>query len=322
MRQINKIGVLTSGGDAPGMNAAIRAVVRQAIYQDVEVIGIQRGYLGLLKNEFVKLNLSSVADIVHRGGTALRTARCEEFKTEAGQDQGVDNLHEEGIEGLVVIGGDGSFHGALALARRGIEVIGVPGTIDNDLSGTDYTIGFDTAVNNVLDALNKIRDTATSHERTFVIEVMGRKSGQIALTAGLAGGAESILIPEIPYDLDEIIFKLERGLDRGKLHSLIIVAEGAASGLEIGKEIERRTGLDTRVSILGHIQRGGNPTALDRMLASRMGAHAVEMLLSGKSSKMTGIVAGNLTEPDLETVLRQKTGINKEIWELAKILAI
>ncbi|NPV29555.1 MAG: 6-phosphofructokinase [Firmicutes bacterium] len=322
MRPASRIGVLTSGGDAPGMNAAIRAVVRKAIYHGLEVIGIRRGFLGLLKKEFVQLSLGSVADIIHRGGTMLRTARCEEFKTAEGQARGVDNLQAEGIEGVVVIGGDGSFRGALALARHGIGVVGVPATIDNDLPCTDYCIGFDTAVNNVVDAINKIRDTATSHERTFVIEVMGRHAGHIALFAGLAGGAESILIPEIPYDMNEVIFKLERGLNRGKLHSIIIVAEGAASGLAVGEEIRQRTGLETRITILGHLQRGGTPTALDRVIASRMGAKAVDLLRSGETGKMVGIAAGKLVSVELEEVLRQKRELDREIWELAGILAI
>ncbi len=322
MRPVERIGVLTSGGDAPGMNAAIRAVVRKAIYHGLDVIGIRRGYLGLLKKEFVRFTLGSVGDIIQRGGTILHTARCEEFKTPEGQAQGAANLKEEGIEGLVVIGGDGSFRGALALARFGIPVIGIPATIDNDLPGTDYTVGFDTAVNTVVEAINKIRDTATSHERTFVIEVMGRHAGHIALYAGLAGGAESVLVPEIPYDIDEIIFKLERGLSRGKAHSIIIVAEGAGSGLEIGQEIRRRTGLETRVTILGHLQRGGTPTALDRILASRMGAKAVDLLMSGETRKMVGVINGEVVVSDLEEVLQKKRELNKEMWELAGILAI
>ena len=244
MRSVNKIGVLTSGGDAPGMNAAVRAVVRKAIYQGLEVVGIQHGYCGLLKKEFIPLNLRSVGDIIQRGGTMLRTARCEEFKSQQGMLEGVRNLQEQGIEGLAVIGGDGSFRGALAMAHYGVPVVGIPATIDNDLEGTDYSIGFDTALNNVVDAINKIRDTATSHERTFIVEVMGHKSGQIALIAGLAGGAESILIPEVPFDIDELIFKLDRGINRGKLHSIIVVAEGAGSGMEIGEQIRQRTGYE------------------------------------------------------------------------------
>lgn len=321
-RQVNRIGMLTSGGDAPGMNAAIRAVVRKSIYHGLEVVGIKRGFDGLLKKEFVKLQLGSVADIIHRGGTILHTARSEEFKTEEGQRKGVNNLRDGGIDGLVVIGGDGSFKGALALAKLGVPVIGVPATIDNDVGGTDLTIGFDTAVNNVVDAINKIRDTATSHERIFIIEVMGRHAGHIALYAGLSGGAESILVPEIPVDIDEVIFKLQRGINRGKLHSIIIVAEGAASGLTIGEEIKKRMGQETRVTILGHLQRGGAPTALDRMLASCMGAKAVDLLLEGESRKMVGIVNGKLVAVDIEEALSRKRVLNRELWELAAILAI
>lgn len=321
-RQVNRIGMLTSGGDAPGMNAAIRAVVRKSIYHGLEVVGIKRGFDGLLKKEFVKLRLGSVADIIHRGGTILHTARSEEFKTEEGQRKGVNNIRDGGIDGLVVIGGDGSFKGALALAKLGVPVIGVPATIDNDVGGTDMTIGFDTAVNNVVDAINKIRDTATSHERIFIIEVMGRHAGHIALYAGLSGGAESILVPEIPVDIDEVIFKLQRGINRGKLHSIIIVAEGAASGLTIGEEIKKRMGQETRVTILGHLQRGGAPTALDRMLASCMGAKAVDLLLEGESRKMVGIVNGKLVAVDIEEALSRKRVLNRELWELAAILAI
>ncbi|MFY9431550.1 MAG: 6-phosphofructokinase [Thermacetogeniaceae bacterium] len=322
MYQVNHIGVLTSGGDAPGMNAAIRAVVRKSIFHGLQVAGIKRGYLGLLKKEFVNYSLGSVADIIHRGGTILHTARCEEFKTEEGQRTAVKNLQEEGIDALVVIGGEGSMRGAFALSKYGVPVVGIPATIDNDLVGTEFSIGFDTAVNNVVDAINKIRDTATSHERVFIIEVMGRKTGQIALYAGLAGGAESILLPEIDLDMNEVIFKLERGINRGKLHSIIIVAEGAASAIEVGDEIRKRTGLETRITILGHLQRGGTPTALDRMLASRMGAKAVELLLQGANRKMVGIAAGELLALDLEDVLSREKVLDRSIWELAAVLAI
>lgn len=320
---MRRIALLTSGGDAPGMNAAIRAVVRKAIYHGLEVIGVRRGFSGLIHGEFVEMNLSSVADIIHRGGTILRTARSEEFKTPAGRATAARNLRERGIEGLIVIGGDGSFRGASLLSQEhGINVIGIPATIDNDIPCTDYSIGFDTAVNNVVDAINKIRDTATSHERTYVIEVMGRRSGFIALEAGLAGGAESILIPEIPYDLDEVCAKLIRGHKRGKLHSIIIVAEGAASGLEIGRIIREKTGFETRVTILGHLQRGGTPTAFDRTIGSRMGARAVELLMAGESNKMVGIVHGEIVTVDINCALGQQRTIDRDLYELASILAI
>jgi len=267
---VQRIGVLTSGGDSPGMNAAIRAVVRKAIYHGVEVIGIKHGFTGFIEAEMGPMNLGSVADIIHRGGTILQTARSEEFKMPQGREKAFQNVKRFRLQGLVIIGGDGSFRGGLKFYREyKVPVVCVPGTIDNDIPGTDYSIGFDTAVSNVVDAINKIRDTATSHERTFIIEVMGRESGYIALTAGLAGGAETIVIPERSVNVDEICGKLCRGYKRGKLHSIIIVAEGAASGLEMGRQIKEKTGFDTKVTILGHLQRGGTPTAYDRILASR-----------------------------------------------------
>lgn len=320
---LKRIGVLTSGGDAPGMNAAVRAVVRTGIYHGLDVFGIQRGYSGLVNGEFRELNLSSVADIIQRGGTILRTARSETFRTPEGRQKAAENLKSLGIEGLVIIGGDGSFRGAQALSNeQNIKIVGVPGTIDNDIPCTDYTIGFDTAVNNVVDAVNKIRDTATSHERTYVIEVMGRNSGFIALEAGLAGGAETILIPEVEVNIDEIVEKLLRGNKRGKLHSIILVAEGAASGLEIGRLIKEKAGFDTKVTILGHIQRGGTPTAFDRTIASRLGARAVELLLEGQDKKVVGVVSGDIKAFDIDYALSQEKTINKTMYELAGILSI
>jgi 6-phosphofructokinase 1 len=321
--KLKKIGVLTSGGDAPGMNAAIRAVVRNAIYRGIEVVGIRRGYSGLVNGEFRSMNLSSVADIIQRGGTILLTARSETFRTVEGRKKAAENLKAEGIEGLVIIGGDGSFKGASVLhEEHGINFVGVPTTIDNDIACTDYCIGFDTAVNNVVDAINKIRDTATSHERTYVIEVMGHDSGFIALEAGLAGGAESILIPEIKVTINEVIEKLHRGHNRGKLHSIIVVAEGAGSGLEIGRQIQEKTGFDTKVTILGHIQRGGTPTAFDRTIASRLGAAAVDLLLEGADKKAVGVVCGKLKDFTIECALEEKKTIDKTIYDLAGILAI
>lgn len=320
---MQRIAVMTSGGDAPGMNAAIRAVVRKAIYHGIEVIGINRGYNGFIEGDMWPMNLGSVADIIHRGGTKLHTARSEEFKTPEGRAKAYANVKRFGVEGLVVIGGDGSFKGAqLFHAEHNLPIVCVPGTIDNDIPGTDYTIGFDTCVNNVVDAINKIRDTATSHERTFIVEVMGRNSGFIALNAGLAGGAESIIVPEVPYDINEICKKLMRGVKRGKLHSIILVAEGAASGLEIGRQIKEITGHDTRVTILGHLQRGGIPTAFDRLLASRMGAKAVDVLRSGGTDKVIGVRAGEIVEYDLNDVFTQEKHIDKEMLELANALSI
>ncbi len=320
---MQRIGVLTSGGDSPGMNAAIRAVVRKAIYHGVEVIGIKHGFTGFIEAEMGPMNLGSVADIIHRGGTILQTARSEEFKMPQGREKAFQNVKRFRLQGLVIIGGDGSFRGGLKFYREyKVPVVCVPGTIDNDIPGTDYSIGFDTAVSNVVDAINKIRDTATSHERTFIIEVMGRESGYIALTAGLAGGAETIVIPERSVNVDEICGKLCRGYKRGKLHSIIIVAEGAASGLEMGRQIKEKTGFDTKVTILGHLQRGGTPTAYDRILASRLGAQSVELLMSGETCKMVGMVSGNIVAEDLEEILTTKKEIDMDMYNLAAILSI
>lgn len=319
---MKRIGVLTSGGDSPGMNAAVRAVVRKAIYHAVEVYGIYNGYSGLISGKIEKLELGSVGDIIHRGGTKLYTARCPEFKTVEGREKGIENLKKLGIEGLVVIGGDGSYMGAKKLTEHGFPCVGVPGTIDNDIPGTDFTIGFDTALNTVIDAIDKIRDTATSHERTYVIEVMGRHAGDIALWAGLAGGAESILIPEADYDMQEIIGRLKRGHDRGKKHSIIIVAEGVGSGVEFGKRIEEETNLETRVSVLGHIQRGGSPSASDRVLASRLGAYAVELLLKGKGGRCVGIQNNKLVDHDIIEILESKHTVEPNMYQLSKELSI
>jgi 6-phosphofructokinase 1 len=321
-RAMKRIGVLTSGGDSPGMNAAIRAVVRKAIYHGVEVYGIYHGYAGLIAGNIKKLEVGDVGDIIHRGGTMLYTARCPEFKTLEGQLKGIEQLKKHGIEGLVVIGGDGSYQGAKKLTEHGFPCVGVPGTIDNDIPGTDFTIGFDTALNTVIDAIDKIRDTATSHERTYVIEVMGRHAGDIALWAGLAGGAESILIPEADYDMDDIINRLKRGHERGKKHSIIIVAEGVGSGVEFGKRIEEATGFETRVTVLGHVQRGGSPTAFDRVLASRLGARAVELLLEGKGGRCVGIQNNKLVDHDIIEALAQKHTIEQKMYQLSKELSI
>jgi 6-phosphofructokinase 1 len=319
---MKRIGVLTSGGDAPGMNAAIRAVVRKAIYHNLEVYGIYGGYAGLISGNIKKLELGSVGDIIHRGGTMLFSARCEEFKTKEGQAKGIEQLKAHGIEGLVVIGGDGSYRGAKALTEQGFPCVGIPGTIDNDVPGTEVTIGFDTALNTVIDAIDKIRDTATSHERTFVIEVMGRDAGDIALWAGLAGGAESIIIPEENYDMNEIIERLNKGSERGKKHSIIIVAEGVISGVEFAEKLKAVTNADVRVSVLGHIQRGGSPTAADRVLASRMGAYAVELLISNKGGRAVGMVRNQLVDYDIIEALAQKHMVDFGLLKLSKELSI
>ncbi|HDX9578956.1 6-phosphofructokinase [Bacillus cytotoxicus] len=319
---MKRIGVLTSGGDSPGMNAAIRAVVRKAIYHNLEVYGIYHGYAGLISGHIEKLELGSVGDIIHRGGTKLYTARCPEFKELEGQLKGIEQLKKFGIEGLVVIGGDGSYQGAKKLTEHGFPCVGVPGTIDNDIPGTDFTIGFDTALNTVIDAIDKIRDTATSHERTYVIEVMGRHAGDIALWAGLADGAETILIPEEDYDMEDVIARLKRGSERGKKHSIIVVAEGVGSAIEIGKQIEEATNFDTRVTVLGHVQRGGSPSAMDRVLASRLGARAVELLLEEKGGRCVGIQNNKLVDHDIIEALAKKHEIDAEMYQLSKELSI
>lgn len=316
------IGVLTSGGDAPGMNAAIRGVVRAGIFNKCKVLGIKNGYNGLIKGDIKEMDLSSVADIIHRGGTILKTARCEEFKTEEGRKKAINVLEVFGIEGLVVIGGDGSFRGAQKLSEAGISAIGIPGTIDNDLGYTDYTIGFDTAINTVLDSVSKIRDTSISHGRANIIEVMGRHCGDIALHAGLAGGAESIIVPEEKFSINDVCKKLIQGKCRGKLHSIIMLAEGIGNAFELGKEIEEKTSIETKVTVLGHIQRGGNPSALDRIIASRMGARAVDLLNSGKSARALGIKHNELVDLDIDEALLVEKKFDKEMYELTKILSI
>lgn len=317
-----RIAVLTSGGDAPGMNAAIRAVVRKGIYLGCEIYGIREGFRGIIADDMVKMDLGSVADIIQRGGTILRTARCDEFLTQEGQARAAGNLRARGIDALIVIGGDGSFRGAVALTRAGIPAVGVPGTIDNDIPGTDYTIGFETAVNTAADAIDKIRDTATSHQRLFVVELMGRHSGAIALAAGLAVGAESILVPERPVDLDQVCQRLEAGIKRGKLHSIILVAEGVASGFDIAAALRERTGQDIRVTVLGHLQRGGAPSAFDRILASRMASLAVDAALEGRGGEMVVVQGGRYQTMDIEAGLKLPANFDEEGFRLAKILSI
>lgn len=318
---MKKIGVLTSGGDSPGMNAAIRAVVRKAIYHGLEVAGIFHGYQGLIDGNIKPLERGDVGDIIQRGGTMLYSARCLEFKEEAGQLKAIEQLRAHEIDGLVVIGGDGSYRGAKALTKRGIPCVGVPGTIDNDIAGTDYTIGFDTALNTVIEAIDKIRDTATSHDRSFIIEVMGRDAGDLALWAGLAGGAETILIPEEPHDLEDMAERLKRGRDRGKKHSIIIVAEGVMSGQDLQVKL-LEMGIETRVSVLGHIQRGGSPTARDRVLASQMGAKAVELLLQNNGGKAVGMRNHEIVAYDFEEVFEESPEFDNEMYKLSKELSI
>ncbi len=319
---MKRIGVLTSGGDSPGMNAAIRAVVRCGIEAGMEVYGISRGYEGLLDGEISQLDRNSVGDILHRGGTILKTARSERFRTEEGQLHAVSILETFGIEGLVVIGGDGSLRGGCDLTKRGIKVMGLPGTIDNDLGYTDYTIGFDTAVTTVLDAISKIRDTSSSHERTTVIEVMGRHCGDIALHAGLAGGAEAVLIPEIEMDLNELCRKIVIGANRGKQHSIIIKAEGVGvSSQQLAETIEDRTGRETRLVVLSYLQRGGSPTSRARMLATLTGAKAIELLREDSGSKAIGTINGEIVAFDLQQAMEQKREIDREMYDLIGVLS-
>lgn len=319
---MNKIAILTSGGDAPGMNAAIRAAVRKGIHEGLEVYGIYNGYQGMIEGKIEQLDAGSVGDIIQRGGTMLHSSRCPEFKTAEGQAEGLRQLRERGIEGLIVIGGDGSFRGAQALSELGFACVGVPGTIDNDIRGTDYTLGFDTALNTVIDAIDKIRDTATSHERTFIVEVMGRDAGDLALWAGVAGGAESILIPERPHDIKEIISRLRQGTDRGKKHSILIVAEGVMTGHALAGHLKEAADIETRVSVLGHIQRGGSPTGRDRVLASKFGARAVEVLIEGKTGVAVGMRNHAVIDYPLTEVFSRREGMEDGLYELSKELSI
>ncbi|MDG0813642.1 6-phosphofructokinase [Cohnella rhizosphaerae] len=303
------------------MNAAVRAVVRSALFRGLEVYGVQRGYQGLLNEDLRQMDLRSVGDIIQRGGTILQTARCKEFLTPEGQQRGADVLRKHGIDGLVVIGGDGSYQGANKLSKLGIKTMGLPGTIDNDIPFTDFTIGFDTATSIVVDAINKLRDTMTSHERSSVVEVMGRHCGDIALYAGLASGAESILVPEVSFDIREISQRMRENFQNGKRHSIVIVAEGVCGGDEIARQITEHSGIEPRVTVLGHIQRGGSPTHNDRILASRLGDFAVERLEAGDSAKACGIVKGQLVTTDIDTVVSTKKSFDMDLYNLAIRLA-
>ena len=319
---MERIGVLTSGGDSPGMNAAIRAVVRCGIEAGLEVYGIERGYEGLIDGDIKPLDLASVGDILHRGGTFLKTARSERFMTEEGIQKAVTMLESYKIGGLVLIGGDGTLRGGVELARRGVTVMCLPGTIDNDVGYSDYTIGFDTAVNTVLDAIGKIRDTSSSHERATVIEVMGRECGDIALYSALSGGAESVLVPEMPVDIKDICRKLLAGRNRGKLHSIIIKAEGAEiSSTELVKQIAEKTGQDVKLVILAYLQRGGSPTAQDRILASLLAEKAVQLLKDDSDSRAIGKIGEEIVAFDLEDAVKMEDPIDKRLIKLADILS-
>ncbi len=320
-QKVTTIGVLTSGGDAPGMNAAIRSVVRTAISRGIKVMGIRKGYNGLLAGDVFEMDTRSVSDIIQRGGTILQTARCKEFITAEGQQRGADMCRVFGIDGLVVIGGDGSFQGAEKLANLGINTIGVPGTIDLDIACTEYTIGFDTAVNTAMDAINKIRDTSTSHRRCSIVEVMGRHAGYIALWCAINSGAEMVLLPEVPRPSDEeIVKKIIENKNKGKKHFLIIVAEGVGGSEQLAQTIEKVTGIESRATILGHLQRGGSPTAVDRMQASMMGAKAVDLLCEGKAKRVVAYINGQYVDYDINEALKMTKQLDPYMYSLSDIL--
>ena len=318
---MKKIAILTSGGDAPGMNACIRACVRSAINSGLEVYGVERGYFGLVNNNIFPMDTHSVCDIVQKGGTILKTARCLEFKFPETRKKAADNLKALGIEGLVVIGGDGSFTGARYLSdENGINVVGIPGTIDNDLAYTDYTLGFDTAVNTVLWAINNLRDTMTSHDRVSLVKVMGRRCGDIAMYAGICGGAEYILVPEIPYDIKAIAEDIKKSKERGKTSNIIVLAEGAGNETEIKTLVSVLSGADVKVTTLGHIQRGGSPTMADRMLAARFGTRATELLLQGKTNRVIGIKNNKIIDLDIAEALSETKQIDRHLYDMASKL--
>ena len=319
---MKRIGVLTSGGDAPGMNAAIRSVTRAAIYDNLDVIGFRRGYEGLLEGDGIPLTVSSVGGIIHRGGTILRTARCERFMTPEGVREGYQRLKEYDIDALVVIGGDGSFRGAYELHKLGFPVVGIPGTIDNDMAGTDCTIGFDTACNTALQCIQKLRDTASSHERLFIVEVMGRSAGFIALEAAVAAGAECVLVPEQPFDIEQLCKKLHYAKERGKTHSLIIVAEGVMPASDLAHKLKDTASYDARIVVLGHIQRGGSPSSFDAVLASRLGGGAVEALSRGEFGVMVGRTCGMIVTNPLQFAWEKKKELDADMMTLVDVLGI
>lgn len=319
---IKKIGVLTSGGDAPGMNAAIRAVVRTALSKGMEVYGIRRGYVGLISGDIIKMDARSVSDIIHRGGTMLYTARCPEFRTEEGLQKAKDTCEELGLEGIVVIGGDGSFRGAADLSARGILCVGLPGTIDNDIACTDYTIGYDTAMNTAMEMVDKLRDTSQSHDRCTVVEVMGRNAGYIAVNTGIACGAIEIITREVPYDLDAIAKKMLEAKANGKQNFVIVVSEGIGNANEIAKIIEEKTHIESRATILGHVQRGGSPTVRDRVLAAELGHYAVGLLEQGISNRVVGIQKDEIVDFDIQEALSMKKAYETELHKIAEQIAI
>lgn len=320
---MKKIGVLTSGGDAPGMNAAVRSVVRTACENGMEVVGIKRGYTGLINGDMVNMNIRSVSDIIHRGGTILYSARCLEFKEEAGIQKAIDSCKANGIEGMVVIGGDGSFRGARDLSLRGIPCIGVPGTIDNDIACTDYTIGYDTCLNTIMDMVDRVRDTTESHDRCSVIEVMGRRAGYLALNAGIAVGATTILVPEFDYDIErDVIERMRRTQKTGKRHFIIMVAEGIGGVEELARKIESETKVESRAVILGHVQRGGAPTCKDRVVASQMGNKAVKLLQQGIGNRVVGMKNEQIFDMDIFEALSMTKSLDRELFEISYEISI
>ena len=319
---MKKIGVLTSGGDAPGMNAAIRAVVRTAISKGMQVFGINRGYNGLINGDVYEMNTRSVSSIIQRGGTLLYTARCPEFRTEEGLQKAKKTCEELGLEGIVVIGGDGSFRGAADLSERGILCVGLPGTIDNDIACTEYAIGYDTAMNTVVEMVDKLRDTCHSHDRCCVVEVMGRNAGHIALNTGVACGATFVLVPELPYDLDEVAKKMLETKKTGKQNFIVIVAEGIGHSELIAKTLEAKTGIEARATILGHVQRGGSPTLRDRVVASEMGYYAVELLENDIGNRVVGMQQGKIVDFDIQEALSMKKPFDEKLYQISNTISI
>lgn len=319
---VKTIGVLTSGGDAPGMNAAVRSVVRSALAKGIKVIGIRRGYNGLIYDDVFEMDLRSVSDIIHRGGTVLYTARSPEFKTEEGMNKALETCKKYGIDGCVVIGGDGSYRGARDLSLHGVPCVGLPGTIDNDIACTDYTIGFDTAMNTAMEMIDKLRDTSQSHERCSVVEVMGRGAGYLALETGIAVGATAILIPEVNYDLDSIIAKMRKTQKSGKKHFIIVVAEGVGHVEELAKKIQEITGIESRATVLGHVQRGGNPTVRDRVVASEMGYRAVELLSGGVGNRVVAMRDNKIADFDIYEALQMEKTISDKLYTVANEISI
>ncbi len=319
---VKTIGVLTSGGDAPGMNAAVRSVVRSALAKGIKVIGVRRGYNGLIYDDVFEMDLRSVSDIIHRGGTVLYTARSPEFKTEEGMNKALETCKKYGIDGCVVIGGDGSYRGARDLSMHGVPCVGLPGTIDNDIACTDYTIGFDTAMNTAMEMIDKLRDTSQSHERCSVVEVMGRGAGYLALETGIAVGATAILIPEVNYDLDSIIAKMRKTQKSGKKHFIIVVAEGVGHVEELAKKIQEITGIESRATVLGHVQRGGNPTVRDRVVASEMGYRAVELLSGGVGNRVVAMRDNKIVDFDIYEALQMEKTISDKLYTVANEISI